>query len=595
MDRGWYARLGLFVVVSVIAVLVLWPSVSTWVPAPAWVESTFGARKIAPGLDIRGGLRLTLEVEVDQAVRDRRDSIKERLLTDIGEALKTITEGESPTPEQLTSTRQKVSITARGDREIALRFTSAGDASKLTRDMVRRYPELSEKSRNGADVVLEIQQDKLAALQDTAVDQAVKTISDRVDEFGVREAIVAKRGMDIIVEVPGADEASFQQIRSIISRTARLEFKMVDDDASLVSSLTDVPTGIELTGNTLIAKGEGSRERLTEYVKQLEAAGKIPEDHQLAIGEMRDDKKVKDAWRTYYLFAQTELTGDYIDDAQVAFNEGGGAGGGLNAPYVALRMNSQGADIFERLTGRNVGKNMAILLDDRVESAPNIKSKIPGGNVSITLGGYNNAQNLKDAQDLVIVLKAGALPVPIRPSNEQMIGPSLGRDAVKMGGLGAAIGIGLVLLAMALYYQVAGLIADVMVLFNILFLFATLALFQATLTLPGIAGVVLTVGMSVDANVLITERIREELRLGKSPRGAVDQGFSRAFLSIFDGHVTTLIAGIVLFQYGTGPIKGFAVTLIVGIVASLFSGVFCSRIATEWLVSGLKVKRLAVG
>jgi preprotein translocase subunit SecD len=284
------------------------------------------------------------------------------------------------------------------------------------------------------------------------------------------------------------------------------------------------------------------------------------------------------------------VSGEDVKEAFTAFDQDN------NKPYVALNFNQKGADKFGQLTGRNVKRRMAIVLDDRVESAPVIQTEIGGGRCQITLGGsgsYN--ETLQEAKDLVVVLVAGALPAPIRPSNEQLIGPSLGADAIRKGGMGAMVGIALVVAFMLLYYQVAGAVADLAVLMNLLFLFALMALFEATLTLPGVAGIALTVGMAVDANVLINERIREELRAGKSARAAVDQGFDRAFWSIFDGQLTTFIAGVVLFQYGTGPIKGFAVTLMIGIATSLFSGVFCSRVMFDWIVRGLRVKTLRVG
>ncbi|MCB9667006.1 MAG: protein translocase subunit SecD, partial [Myxococcales bacterium] len=262
--------------------------------------------------------------------------------------------------------------------------------------------------------------------------------------------------------------------------------------------------------------------------------------------------------------------------------------------YVSITFQKpRGANLFEELTGRNVKRRMAIVLDDRVESAPVIQTKIAGGHAQITLGVGPNIQ--AEAKNLTIVLKAGALPVPIRPSNEQLIGPTLGQDSVQQGAIGAAVGVGLVMLFMLIYYQVGGLIANLMVMLNLVILFAFLALASATLTLPGIAGIALTVGMAVDANVLIMERIREELRDGKSARIAVDQGFRRAFWSIMDGQLTTFIAGIVLYQFGTGPIRGFAVTLMAGILSSLFTGVFCSRVCFEWWVRRRNLQRLRVG
>jgi len=247
------------------------------------------------------------------------------------------------------------------------------------------------------------------------------------------------------------------------------------------------------------------------------------------------------------------------------------------------------------LTQGNLQRRMAVVLDDEVKSAPVIQSRI-GANGQITLGSFQDPTAVRqEAQDLVVVLRAGALPAPIIAQNEQLIGPTLGQDSVERGAMGALIGISLVLLFMGVYYQVAGVVADVMVVLNLIFMMAIMAFFNSDLTLPGIAGIALTVGMAVDANVLITERIREELRMGKSARAAVDQGFGRAFWSIFDSQLTTFIAGVVLFQYGSPEIQGFAKMLMIGIVTSLFTGVFCSRVMFDWIVRGLKVRRLRVG
>jgi preprotein translocase subunit SecD len=349
----------------------------------------------------------------------------------------------------------------------------------------------------------------------------------------------------------------------------------------------------------LTASGEDARTRLQDYVASLRQNGSIPEGREVLVGQadlgldaedLEDGETPQEVWRTYTVHSRADVTGDAIADAMVANDPQDGN------PYVALTFDSAGADAFERLTGANVRRRMAIVLDDRVETAPVIQSRIGGGRASITLGRNEAYQDmLNEASDLVVVLRAGALPAPIRPANEQLIGPSLGADAVEQGILGAAIGVLLVLLFMGAYYQVGGLIADVAVLLNLLFLVAILAAFEATLTLPGIAGIALTIGMAVDANVLINERIRDEMRLGKAPSTAVALGYDRAFTSIFDSQLTTFIAGVVLFQYGTGPIRGFAVTLMIGIVTSLFTSVFCTKVIFDWLVRGLRVRKLAVG
>jgi preprotein translocase subunit SecD len=610
MDRGWYLRFGLVVSLLLGAVMVVWPSVDAWLPAPAWLKERVSSR-IAPGLDVKGGLRLTYEVEVDEAIRDRRDRLADDVLDRLGVEFGLFKADERPTREQLDQVRARAKVELVGERQIRVTFKSAADAKKLTLEIIRNFGDLKEESRGDTVVMLGIRPDMIDNLRDTAVGQARETIGDRIDTLGVRETSVTARGTDIAIEIPGADEASFTRIRDIISRTARLEFKIVDDENDFVASLTDLPPGIERQSEVvsagptipqkvvtyLSASGEGARQRLATYVDSVKA--KLPEGRELALGDLDEvedlaagpqAKTREKSWRTYVLNARADVTGEDVKAAFTSFDQEN------NRPYVALNFNQKGAEKFGQLTGRNVKRRMAIVLDDRVESAPVIQTEIGGGNCQITLGGSSNYnETLLEAKDLVVVLNAGALPAPIRPANEQLIGPSLGADAISKSAIGAVLGVALVVVFMVFYYQVAGVVADIAVLLNLLFLLALMALFEATLTLPGVAGIALTVGMAVDANVLINERIREELRAGKSARAAVDQGFDRAFWSIFDGQLTTFISGVVLFQYGTGPIKGFAVTLMIGIATSLFTGVFCARVMFDWIVRGLRVKTLKVG
>ncbi|MFW6050515.1 MAG: protein translocase subunit SecD [Myxococcota bacterium] len=604
MDKGWYFRFLVVVAAVVTAILALWPSLDQWVPAPPAVKEWFAGR-ISPGLDIKGGLRLMYEVEIDEAVRDRVERVAENLQEQLGVELGMIADDEVPTREQMAKVRERVGVEAVGERQIRVTFQNERDAAKLTRDFLQdSFQELREVSDQGTKVLLAMRDDELEELREKAVKQTERTISNRIDELQIRETVVMARGTDIIVEVPGADDAMFDRIRSIISRTARLEFKVLADEESteFFDELGDLPEGIsrdtevvsagpekpQVVATYLVAQGEGARRRLQEFVESVE----VPDGMQLVLGRAGGGGAGQDeAWRTYYVYDQTDVTGEDLSDAFVSFDPNEG-----NRPVVAVHFNARGAESFERMTGRNVKRRMAIVLDDRAESAPVIQQEIGGGRAQITLGQFANYNELLDeANDLVIVLRAGALPAPIRPANEQLIGPTLGRDSIEQGAKGALMGVALVLLFMLVYYQVAGIVADVMVTLNLLFLLAILAGFEATLTLPGVAAIALTVGMAVDANVLITERIREELRLGKSPRAAVDQGFRRAFWSVFDSQVTTFIAGVVLFQFGTGPIKGFAVTLMIGIATSLFTGIFCSKVLLDWIVRGLRVQRLRVG
>jgi preprotein translocase subunit SecD len=549
------------------------------------------------------------EVEVDEAVRDRRDTRADQILVDLGQKFGIIQKGKDPDRVQMSKTRERVKAIHDGERKIRFAFGNPGDSAKLDRELINGFGDLREVSRSDAEVVLEVKTDFLEQIRQSAIDQARETISNRIDELGLKETGVVTQDNFIIVEVPGADRTVFDRIRSIISTTARLEFKIVDDESSFIDDLKDLPKDIEkqmeivsagaekqrVPSSYLVARGPNARQRLAAYVDSLNKAGRIPEGHTLNLGRLdrTDDEKPgqpgETAWRTYYLFSLVEVTGQGIEDSFVANDPQ------TSKPYVAVTFNDDGADKFRHLTGNNVKRRMAIVLDERVESAPVIQTEI-GKHCQITLGGYRGYNEiLNEAKDLVVVLKAGALPVPIRPANEQMIGPTLGRDAIQNGVKAALAGVALVLIFMLVYYEVGGLVADVMVVLNLLLLMGAMAFLGVTLTLPGIAGIALTIGMAVDANVLINERMREELRAGKSVRAVVDQGFDRAFWSIFDSQLTTFLAALVMFQYGTGPIKGFAINLMIGIVTSLFTGVFCSHMMFDWIARGIKVNRLRIG
>lgn len=628
MDRSWYLRFTTVLVAIVAAVLALWPSldqVEGWnIPqSPEWVRTVFPGR-ISPGLDIQGGLRLMYEVEVDEYIRDRRDRYSEQMVRELGVLLGVVDNDDldSVTREQLAQVGEKVTVQRVGRLGVRLVFEDSSDHAKFDNSWLRdKFPDLRRTGDSGNTIDLSMREDRLEELRQRAVDQAVRVIGERVDALGIKEATVIGRESDIIVEVPGAGEEEFDTIRSIIARTAILQFQIVDDEADFVATIDSASleeagiqreservqageSGGAVESGYLVIRGDecdaadtdcvSVRQRMTNFIAGLD----VPDDHELLMsrlsrGDDPDDARNADeeAWRTYYVYRTTDVTGEDVEDAFVSFNPNEG-----NRPEVSIQFNSAGAGEFEDMTGRNVKRRMAIVLDDLAASAPVIQTRIGGGRCQITLGSMMDYDALlAEANELVVVLRAGALPAPLRPANEQLIGPTLGRDSVSKGATGAVVGVSLVLLFMLIYYQVAGLVADIMVLLNLLFLLSIMAAFEATLTLPGVAAIALTVGMAVDANVLITERIREELRQGKSTRSAVDQGFSRAFWSVFDSQLTTFIAGVVLFQYGTGPIKGFAVMLMIGIVTSLFTGIFCSKVMLDWIVRGLKVERLRVG
>ena len=372
------------------------------------------------------------------------------------------------------------------------------------------------------------------------LDQVVRTIRNRIDQFGVAEPDIRKQsGNQVQVQLPGLTDP--ERAIQIVGQTAHLEFHLVRDDVD--------PSSLMLPAGTA----------LFPYVEKDGTGG-----------------------NTLALDSQPLMSGENITNARPQYDQNGQI-------HVALEFNSRGGSIFERITGENLGRRMAIVLDGKVYSAPVIQSRISGGKAVIT-GRFT----LNAAQDLAVVLRAGSLPAPVTVLEERTVGPSLGQESIESGILAALVGALAVVIVMPLYYAISGLIADIMLCFTMTLLMAGMTAFGATLTLPGIAGIVLTIGMAVDASVLIYERIREELKHGLSPLDAVEAGFSRASISITDSNLTTMIAAAILYQFGTGPIRGFAVTLSLGIMASMFTAIFVSRAVFEFWIQRNGGKRISV-
>jgi preprotein translocase subunit SecD len=624
-DAGWRLRLGLVLVPSLLAFLALWPTADRMtggrIPCPRYIEEKVGFRMIA-GLDLRGGLRLVYTVDVDEAIKDRRDRYYEDMRRELTKIYGLHHGDAQPTEDVYKKLRDQVDLEAprRPADVIRLRVRPGIDPAKIDQRFLEQFRgELTfARSRDGRSFDFSVKEKAESQIRERAVSQAREIILRRVDELGLREASVSTRDEDIIVEVPGEDEKSFATIRDIISQTARLEFKLLDDETDYFGDLRarmeakneTAPVGLEFLRETAPVGLGAENEAKTKQISFVFLKKQPQEDSKRALGrlqawvntlvlppdrevgfqlEYQTDpdtlKQTESGWRTFLLKSRAEITGDMIRDATAQPDQSRGALGGW---HVALTFTDQGGRIFERITGANVKRRFAIILDGRTESAPVIQSRIPGGHAQITLGSSDPEVQLKDARKLELVLRSGALPAPISPSNEQRIGPSLGRDAIKLGVQGALGGSLLVLLFMLVIYERAGVIANLAVILNLILQLSILATFGASMTLPGIAGLALTVGMAVDSNIIINERIREELGLGKSPRGAVEIGYRRALNAIIDGHVTTVIAGLVLWQYGTGPLKGFAVTLVVGVVCNIFTGVVVSRLMVDFWVRTLK-------
>jgi protein-export membrane protein SecD len=463
--------------------------------------------------------------------------------------------------------------------------------------------------QGGMHLVLEVDSSKLPPEEARgAVDRAMEVIRNRIDQFGVAEPLIQKEGEDrIVIQLPGLTDR--QRAIDLIGQTALLEFKLVrtPDEASAIFSRLD--TGIAArarAGQVQVDSSLASRP-LTSYFLDVIGGGAfigsadvpkvqamltpavvdsvVPADSQL-LWSGEDGHAGRTGRWLYVLKKEAEMTGGSVSTAtaMLGLNRNNPAGWG-----VSLRLAGVGAADFARVTAANVNRQLAIVLDNSVRSAPTINERIPGGTASIT-GSFD----AKQAKDLEIVLKAGALPAPVQIIEERSVGPSLGQDSIDSGFKAAWIGTLLVIVFMLVYYQASGMIAIAALVLNLILIFAALAGFGATLTLPGIAGIVLTIGMAVDANVLIFERIREELRHGKSVRSAIELGYDRAFRTILDANVTTLISAAFLFQFGTGPIKGFAVTLSIGLIANMFTAVFFTRMVYDMITHRRSLTRLSI-
>lgn len=530
MDRWLKAKILSVFVLFGLFILVLLPTFLPKMPEswPSWLSE-----RIKLGLDLQGGMHLLLEVQAEEAVKSTLERIKNDLREDLREK------------------RIFALQVERKDHEIEVLLLNPDMLSPFEQLLREAYPSLkvlsTEVVQDRLRVRLGLLSQEEEMVKESAVEQALETIRNRIDQFGVAEPEIVRQGQRrILVQLPGIKDP--ERAKGIIGRTAMLEFKLLDEEHPLSEALKgNVPPG------TLILYGF-RRDRATGRIERV----------------------------PYLLKEQTLLTGDAIKDARVAFDQ-------FNRPYISLTFTSWGGREFERITAENVGKRLAIILDNTVYSAPVIREKISGGRAVIE-GDFT----LEEARDLAIVLRAGALPAPVDILEERTVGPSLGRDLVTKGMKAVIVGGLLVLFFMAFYYSWAGLIADFALVMNLLMVLVVMVLLKATLTLPGIAGLVLTVGMGVDSNILIFERIREETRRGEPPLTAVQQGYSRALLTILDAQITTLIAALVLFQFGTGPIKGFAVTLSIGILTNLFTAIVVTRIFFDWVLKGYKLKELKI-
>jgi preprotein translocase subunit SecD len=539
-------RLILLVLAVLLSVILFIPSTPLFSHLPEWWKQNLPSKGITLGLDLQGGIHLVLEVEAERAV----EIVVDRQATNLSDTL-----ADKKIPVESVKRTGPTEIT------VVLASLDAKDAVlKLTDD---QFPTLTHRSTVDRVMIYDLKSDEAERVKKQAVTQALETIRNRIDQFGVAEPLIQQQGQrQIVVQLPGIKDPS--RAKALIKNTALLEFKMLDEDHPVAKELpSKVPAGKE-----------------NEVLK--ESAAKIPPDDEILF-ERTVDKDTGRVWKTPYLVKKRAvLTGDVLTDARVQIGE-------FQNAYVSITFDNTGAKLFDRITAENVKKRMAIVLDNTIYSAPVIQERISGGHAQIT-GSFTT----EEANDLAIVLRAGALPAPVKIIQDLTVGPSLGRDSIEKGVRSTIIAGIVVIMFMVVYYRMSGAIADFALILNLVCLLGALAGLNATLTLPGIAGIILTIGMGVDSNVLIFERIREELRTGKPVRPAVDAGYDKAFLTIVDSHVTTLITGLALFLFGTGPIKGFAVTLCLGIAINLFTALVGTKVIFDLISRRGRMERLSI-
>jgi preprotein translocase subunit SecD len=562
------------------------------------------------GLDLQGGVLLNYSVQVETALERKTTQRAGNIEVDLAKERKV-----------------KVKATPGKGKDLSIRvaFPTDDDTDKLDADFMARYlPNYQVMGTDGMVVTITMTDQAKKEFQDSAIEQAIETIERRINAFGVAESSITRRGdTQLVVQLPGVKEEDIKAAKSKLAQTGQLHFQIVDRTAKQGEFYTAIgkkkpvtdkwPAELEKVGVTSkhrVAVGSTYARSTSREILEYMAEGLVDDEHLIGFEQIfvnpkdsslepvsnlnkeqeRRLSKVKSenvdfdkepfvkAYSLYFMLSKGGMSGENVEDASVGYDQ-------FNKPEVNMTFARVDAEKFFDMTKVHTKELMAIMIDEMVYSAPRIKEPIGGGRVRIELGNSGN-QALKEASALVAVLKSGALQAPLKKEYESAVGPSLGADSVEAGKLSMIVGFLLVVIFMIVYYKASGFVADIALFLNVLFVLAGLTAFGATLTLPGIAGIVLTVGMAVDANVLIFERIREELRLGRSVRASIDAGYEKAFTAIIDANVTTGIAAIVLYQFGSGPIRGFAVTLGIGILCSMYTALIVTRLVFEKIYGG---------
>ncbi len=533
-----------------------------------WYYKVLPSESLKLGLDLMGGLHLKLGIDFNEVHRDAITKLKNQLL-------------EFCEQEKITG----VSAEGTNDNKILVKFPD--DATwKKVEDQIGKHlnDAIDYESQSGTSATLKMTALYENSVNTRAIDQSIETLRNRIDEFGIAEPIITRQGEDkIMVEFPGVQEPG--RLKEIIARTAKLTFQ-VELSGPEEPEGTPSPAKMNELVQQFVKEKNLTLDTLNPITKHLRdfnawLAGKIPDGSEILFHKKVDINTKEATYVPYLLKRESIVGGDDLQDAYYTFNTQN------NNPEVNFQLTPTGAVKFEKGTGESVGKYMAIVLDSNVHSAPRIKTKIGGGRAMIEMGSTGRAQAdiLNDAKDTALVLRSGALPARLEFLEERVVGPSLGADAIHKGVTSLGAGLLLVFVFMGIYYRRSGTFANVALVLNGILLLAAMAAFEGTLTLPGLAGITLTLGMAIDANILILEHMREELLAGKTLAHAVGEGYARAFSAIIDSHVTTIVAGLVLLNFGYGPIRGFAVTLLIGLSASLYTSVFVTRFIFDYFVT----------
>ena len=567
MARGWWFRFSFLAAITIAALMSVAPTFFNLNEKSSFPMKT----KINLGLDLQGGLYMVLGIDFNKVYRDEiigngRKMVSllkdETIEAKIGDLITT----DSKDPQQSVVLAKPTDA----DRAKDILSKYFGNTIRLTAD-------------SQGTLTYGLSRDFIKEVEDTALSKSIEVIRNRIDEFGVTEPEIVSQGTDrIVVQLPGVKD--IDRAKDLIGKTAKLEFKVINDEFA-----ANLPEWMDKVKKAGIVFNKG--ERFSDYVKKVNEtlAADLPKGFEIAFSK-ESNKSTNEItnMEPYLVENAASLTGEELQEAFVRMDQE------QNRPYVALEFKANGAKLFEEITGANTGKRLGIVLDGNVYSAPMVNGRIAGGSAQITLGTGDYNTVMSEARDLALVLRAGALPVELVFEEQRVVGPSLGADAIAKAQYASIVGAFLVLAFMCFYYKLSGVIATVTIVLNVLFTLSCLIALGATLSLPGIAGIALTVGMAVDGNILIYERIREELRLGVSPIEAVKIGFEKAFWAIADANITTALAGICLLNFGTGPVRGFAVTLLIGITTTVYTAYFVSKILFEVYVAKGAKKSLSI-